>query len=303
MNTKGQKAGTSSREPRVQNGKHPSNPMYSEYIRAKVNQLLQVMGSSPLKPEELDDETLVELDPIGIIAAAFEQVLAHLKETNRELTIVHDQLQAIFDATGVGISIIDREFRILKYNEKQRALLLHDGIGDVTGRYCYEVYCNKSSPDLVCPAIDTMETGKPMVIREVAKKGKHFQIVTTPYKDAEGKITGVIEVLLDISDTKRAKDAAREQRGFYLTEKTKLAAILQSLSEGLFVTDREGTIVSFNNAAGVITGFPEQEILGLHCGKFFAMLAWIPLFSPGRRTRSTGSCRSLREGARTVRCP
>jgi two-component system NtrC family sensor kinase len=254
-------------------GEETLSGKYSAYIREKVNQLLQVMGSSPLKPEELDDKTLLDLDPLGIIAGSFEQVLDHLKETNRELTITHESLQAIFDATGVGISIIDRDFRILKYNEKQRALLVDDGIGDVTGRYCHEVYCGKPSPDIDCPAVDTLETGKPVIIREAAKKGKHFQVVTTPFKDAEGTITGVIEVLLDISDTKRARDAEKEQRGFYLTEKSKLAAILQSLSEGLFVTDDRGTIVSFNNAARTITGYAEEEVLGLHCRKFFHMLA------------------------------
>lgn len=256
------------------------NRKYSVYIREKVNQLLQVMGSSSLKPEELDDDTLLDLDPIGIIAGSFGQVLDHLKETNRELTIAHDTLQAIFDATGVGISIIDREFRILNHNEKQRTLLVEDGTGDVTGRYCYEVYCNKPSPGLDCPALDTMETGKAVIVREVAKKGKHFQIVTTPLKDGEGNIIGAIEVLLDISDTKRARDAEREQRGFYLTEKSKLASILQSLSEGLFVTDREGSIVSFNNAAGSITGYAESQILGLSCASFLDMLGAVPGLLP-----------------------
>ena len=249
------------------------NRKYSAYIREKVNQLLQVMGSSPLKPEELDDETLLDLDPLGIIAGSFKQVLDHLKETNRELSITHESLQAIFNATGVGISIIDRDFRILKYNEKQRALLVDDGIGDVTGRFCHEVYCNKPSPAIDCPAVDTMETGRPVIVREAAKKGKHFQIVTTPFKDSEGNITGVIEVLLDISDTKRARDAEKEQRGFYLTEKSKLAAILQSLSEGLVVTDQRGTITSFNNAAAIITGRTEAEVLGLDKGRFFDLLS------------------------------
>src|SRR5512134_2742475 len=114
---------------RVAADRETLNRKYSVYIREKVNQLLQVMGSSPLKPEELDDETLLDLDPLGIIAGSFKQVLDHLKDTNRELTITHESLQAIFDATGVGISIIDRDFRIHKYNEKQRALLVDDGIG------------------------------------------------------------------------------------------------------------------------------------------------------------------------------
>ena len=46
------------------------------YIRAKVDQLLALLGTCPLRPEELDDDTLIELDPIGIVAGSFTQVLA-----------------------------------------------------------------------------------------------------------------------------------------------------------------------------------------------------------------------------------
>lgn len=250
-----------------------ANSRYVRYIREKVNQLLQVMGTLSLKPEELDDNTLLDFDPIGIIANAFDQILEHLRETNRELAIARDELQAIFDATGVGISIIDMDFRILKCNEKQRALLVDKGISDVEGRYCYEVYCNKESPGLDCPAIDTMATGRSVIIREVEKKGKHFQIVTTPFKDSEGNNIGVIEVLLDITEKKRAEDAERMQREFYLAEKSKLATVVESLSDGLFVTNKEDRIISFNNTASRITGYSASEVMGLSYNQFFGMLS------------------------------
>ncbi|MEW6116016.1 MAG: ATP-binding protein [Nitrospirota bacterium] len=250
-----------------------TNRRYATYIREKVNQLLQVIGTLPLSPEELDDDTLLDLDPIGIVAGSFEQILEYHKEIITELRMARDELQAIFDATGVGISIIDNDFRIIKCNEKQRELLVDKDMHDITGKYCYEVYCNKESPGLDCPAVDTLATGRSVIIREVEKKGKHFQIVTTPFKDGEGGDVGVIEVLLDITEKKRAEDAEKEQRGFYLTEKSKLATIIQSLSDGLFVTDKEGTVVSFNNAAQKITGYSETEAVGMPYENFLAMLA------------------------------
>src|SRR3989338_10138534 len=60
------------------------------YIRAKVDQLLAVMGTCPLRSEELDDDTLIALDPIGIIAESFQQVIDHLNETNQSLSIATD---------------------------------------------------------------------------------------------------------------------------------------------------------------------------------------------------------------------
>lgn len=250
-----------------------ANKRYIRYIRSNTNRLLKVMGTLPLSPEELDNDTLLDLDPIGIVARSFGQVLDHLKETNRELTIARDELQAIFDATGVGISIIDPDFRIIKCNEKQRDLLMDGNTGEVTGRFCHEVYCAKESPGLDCPAVDTLATGRSVVVGDVEKKGKFFQVVTTPFKDGEGNITGVIEVLLDISEKKRAEFAEKEQRGFYLAEKLKLATVIQSLSDGLFVTGSDGAIISFNDAAHEITGLREEDVLGIHWQSFFRSLS------------------------------
>ncbi len=181
------------------------NQRYIHYIRQKVNQLLEVMGTQPLRPEELDDEILLEFDPIGVVAGAFHQILEHLRETVQELKMARDELHAIFNATGVGISIIDTNFRIIRCNEKQRQMLVSEPSEDIRGRFCYEVYCYKDSPGLDCPAVETMATGKPVTLREVKKKDRFFQVVTTPLK-ASGEIRGVIEVLIDVTEKKKAEE-------------------------------------------------------------------------------------------------
>ncbi|MEJ2697557.1 MAG: ATP-binding protein [Candidatus Sulfobium sp.] len=186
-----------------------SNEGLKKYIRDKVNHLLSVMGTKPLCEEELDDNTLIELDPIGIIALSFEQILEHQKETNRRLTVAKDQLQAVFDTAGVCISIIDGDMRIVNCNEKQKDLLVSPNT-DVIGRHCYEIYCGKDSPSLGCPAVETLATGKPVFIREVEKKNRHFQIVTSPLKDEDGKVTGVIEVSIDVTEKKKAEQLMRQ---------------------------------------------------------------------------------------------
>lgn len=64
--------------------------------------------------------------------------------------------------------------------------------------------------------------------------------------------------------------AALEQSGKEVqTEKNKLEAILQSLADGLFVSNSDGLIVSFNRAAEYISGYTEHEALGLHCEEVF----------------------------------
>lgn len=186
-----------------------SNDNLKKYIRDKVNDLLSVMGTKPLCKEELDDNTLIELDPIGIIARSFEQILEHQKETNRRLTVAKDQLQAVFDTVGVCISIIDEDMRIVSCNEKQKDLLVSPNT-KVIGRHCYEIYCGRGSPSLDCPAVETLATGKPVFIREVKKKNRHFQIVTSPLKDENGKVSGVIEVSIDVTEKNKAEQMMRQ---------------------------------------------------------------------------------------------
>ncbi|MCG2823960.1 MAG: ATP-binding protein [Desulfobulbaceae bacterium] len=251
-----------------------ANQQYIRYIREKTNQLLGVMGTQPLRPEELDDRALIDLDPIGIIADSFAQVFEFLNENISELRQAKDELQAIFDATGVGISIIDREFTIQRCNEMQRELLVDPSLTDVAGRYCYEIYCNKEVPGMDCPAVETFATGQPVVVREVKKKDKYFQVVTTPYaRSADDEVSKVIEVSLDITEKKKAEAAEKEQREYYLTEKAKLATVIESLSEGLLVLDPEDRVVVCNRAAAAITGCGDAELLGQPLAALFPVSA------------------------------
>jgi two-component system NtrC family sensor kinase len=187
-----------------------------KYIRDKVNQLLEIMGTKPLREEELDEKSIIEFDPIGIIAESFKEILEHLREKNLQLQQARDYLQAVFDAVGVGISIVDKDLRIIKCNERQKELLVRD-IKDIEGRHCYEVYCGIDSPPLICPAIETIERNREVFLKEVTKKGRIFQINTSPLRDRNGNITGVIEVSVDITDKKKTEEA--------LYQAEKLAAV------------------------------------------------------------------------------
>lgn len=56
--------------------------LLSRYIREKVDLLLAAMNTAPLKADEIDDAELLDLDPLGTIADAFEQVIGHQHRMN-----------------------------------------------------------------------------------------------------------------------------------------------------------------------------------------------------------------------------
>ncbi|MEJ2202000.1 MAG: hypothetical protein P8X63_13450 [Desulfuromonadaceae bacterium] len=88
------------------------------YIRDKVNQLLAVVETAPLRSEELDDEMLITLDPIGIVSDSFKQILENLRRTNEDLELANSEIDAIFHAAGAGLLVLNAEREIVSFNAK-----------------------------------------------------------------------------------------------------------------------------------------------------------------------------------------
>ena len=53
------------------------------------------------------------------------------------------------------------------------------------------------------------------------------------------------------------------------TEKTKIETIVRNLADGLFVTNGDGLIVSFNGSAEFISGYGRDEVVGRDCEEIF----------------------------------
>ncbi len=184
------------------------------YIRDKVNELLTVIGTSPLRPEELDDNTLIALDPIGIVAGSFRQVLSHLNNTNEQLRFAREELQAIFDSAGLGILVIDRHQKILATNTKFREQF---GIGkiDLVGCSCREVVCKTDRPDRPCPFRVTLETGEAFRSPDWVVGGRHYDIVETAVRNQAGEITGSVLVYSDITERIASEEQLRRSEERY----------------------------------------------------------------------------------------
>jgi PAS domain S-box-containing protein len=181
------------------------------YIREKVDQLLKVMGTAPLRAEELDDQTLLELDPIGIIAASFGQVLAHQKETNLRLRQARDEIAAIFESAGAGIMVLDAGMRILAYNRKQEEFFSR-APGSVIGEACCSVMCRGKRDAERC-TFELVLLGERTVHQpDWTCEGRHFDVVGTPIRDERGEIGRVVLVYTDITEHKRMEEELRQAK-------------------------------------------------------------------------------------------
>ena len=89
------------------------------------------------------------------------------------------------------------------------------------------------------------------------KDGSRLNVLVNmgPLRSADGKINGVLGILVDLTRAKRAEDALRRSERM-------AAEIVSTALEGIIVTDATGMILEFNPAAEKIFGHTRVSIVG-----------------------------------------
>ncbi|GAB4247947.1 MULTISPECIES: PAS domain-containing sensor histidine kinase [Deferrisoma] len=209
------------------------------YVREKTNELLGVIGTAPLRPEELDEEHLLELDPIGTVAGAFAQVMEHLKHTNARLHLAYAELAAIFEYASVAIVMVDQDLRIRTSNPAAKRLFCINPTGrqDIP---CYQALCGRARPPaLGCSALRALKTGRPVRHPRWQREGRAYEVFASPVFDETGQADHVVLIYLDITERVRAhrEIAEREER---------LQDFLDNASDLILSVSPEGRILYVN---------------------------------------------------------
>jgi PAS domain S-box-containing protein len=222
----------------------------TQYIRRKVNQLLTVMGTAQLRPEELDDATLIELDPIGIVSDSFMQILRNVKETNEQLRTAHDETEAIFDSAGMGILVLDRARRIIAWNKKLEDQFALDRSA-TQGRFCHELLCRVDHRE-DCPARKAVETERSCQ-QDLDLEGRHYNIVATPIKDKSGAVSRIVLVYMDMTERIFAQEELRRSEERYRD-------LFENSTDLIQVLGADSSIRYVNKAWMNALGYKEEEL-------------------------------------------
>lgn len=106
---------------------------------------------------------------------------------------------------GEGICVIDRDMKIVWYNEAVEKYL--GKLEKNKGKICYEFCDLKPKDDGQHCVIKTLSTGETCksVQRLISKDGKkyYFDVVTTPIRDKKNKVIAVMVLMIDLSDYQR----------------------------------------------------------------------------------------------------
>ncbi len=125
-----------------------------------------------------------------------------------------DDLRAIIDGLSDELIVVGLDRRVQQVNKAAAARQTH--IGSITGLPCYQLFDSGHQcepPDCDCPIPAVLESGEPVRvthIKEEAGNGhtkRYLDIVASPMRDSEGRITRIIELRRDVTEEKRMEES------------------------------------------------------------------------------------------------
>ena len=165
------------------------------------------------------------------------------KRAQQDLATSETLYRTLVENIGLGVTLIDRNYKIIMANATQGKLAKKDR-GDLIGGYCFREFSKRDGVCPQCPGGTAMESGEP---QEVVKEGIRgdgspvtVRIRAFPLMDAEGQPQSFIEVVEDI--TERVKTEQELQRAKHLESLGVLAG---------------GIAHDFNNILAAIFGFTD----------------------------------------------
>ncbi len=174
----------------------------------------------------------------------FKEVRSKIKELeklNIKLAKRHNRLEAIFDSMSDGVTILDRNLKVVFANKVQKKMFPDINL---IGQHCFFAYYRKNKICRNCPALKTLETEEikrgEVLVKSGDYKGRYFEWATSPIKNPFGEVEEIILLMRDIT--------ARKESEFRLMQADRMAAI------GFLAA---GIAHEINNPLTSIAGFSE----------------------------------------------
>ncbi|MBE0596174.1 MAG: EAL domain-containing protein, partial [Desulfuromonadales bacterium] len=223
------------------------------YVREKINQMLAVIDLGPLRPEELQDDALLELDPIGILSDSLAQNLEYLRETNQWLTIATGHTQAIFDSAGIGLLVVDAGGQLQGINKKGEEIFFSGGAQALLAMDFLNSESVADRSAIRCLIDLVTATGQSHNENEFAWQGRHYHVTASPIHDLQGNLGQVSLVFVDITALKQAEASLRESE-------FRFRDILENASDLVQSVSAEGRMLYANRAWRETLGYREEEV-------------------------------------------
>jgi PAS domain S-box-containing protein len=182
-------------------------------------------------------------------------VVAHENITDRKKAEEHrwqseQRLGSLIKGAPVVVWVVDTN-RVFTFSDGRVLSDLGLEPGQVVGKSLQEIY--KDYPQVIA-AHERAFAGEEVSL-ETKVSDIVFEARYSPVRDAQGVVTGVFGVAVDIRQRKAAEEALRQSE-------TRFRTVVQSLGEGLLITDLNDVVLYANPRMSDLSGYPIEELLG-----------------------------------------
>jgi len=198
---------------------------------------------------------ITQPDEMGTLVHTIERMGKSISDKQIELNRQRDEYQTLFSLVPCIITVQDRNYRLLRYNQEFR-----ETFRPRPGDTCFHAYKGRSSKCPNCPVEKSFETGRSFTGEEsgVDATGamRHWLVTSSPIKNAEGEVVAAMEMCLDITNRKQLEDKLERSERKYL-------AIFRNIPNPVFVLDANTlAILDCNESVKPVYGFDKAELVG-----------------------------------------
>ncbi|HEX7540378.1 MAG TPA: PAS domain S-box protein [Syntrophales bacterium] len=173
-----------------------------------------------------------------------------------ELRKSEQEKAVILDAMTELVLFLDTNLKVIWANKAMRdAFNLKPG--QLNGKHCYRALHNRSRACSICPAEKTLKTGAPQEVVDISSYKKNWVLRSYPVRNEKGLLSGVVEIVTDITERRRAEEAMRQSEQKY-------RELFENANDMIFILDFAGQILSCNAAAARTYGYEPEQMQGLN---------------------------------------
>ena len=175
----------------------------------------------------------------------------------------HDEVQFVqsellhnlFDSIPEITHVLDRDLRILMANRSSRNIFQEDLL---IGAHCYKAITGSDTPCPICPVLRMYQSGNPEQASWYDEQRDLYQELNCyPVRDQAGNLIGAVETAYNVTEKRKAQIALEKSE-------TLLHDTFASISDGIFVLDRDYTILRANPAMEVMYA-EHMPLVGKKC--------------------------------------
>ncbi|MBN2614045.1 MAG: PAS domain S-box protein [Bacteroidales bacterium] len=189
----------------------------------------------------------------------FKLIEKELQESELKYQRMASQLETIINALPGMVSVVDRNYNVILANNEITNVFGQSDKKKVLNKKCYAVRKQRLEICEVCAIKEAFETGDAIsrisTPDEEALMGMATKSYAVPLKDGDGKIWGGVEVIMDISDLRKAEKAlAESEKRFRL--------MIEHSSDAITLIGKDGLVVYESPSVPKLTGYPAEERIG-----------------------------------------